>query len=230
MKYRVVGSTDQIEELDAKEIYRRAVKGEWIKVRGMPYRAVPVDVELDLADKGEKERKRIKVRLLFVRGAADGKACVGKKDWALFLTTAAEMSLTKILEIYALRWSIEVYFKEAKQHLGFLKEQTWTFASHTASIHLTAIRYLMLVYAKNGNDELRVCDIRASVKDQLTTLDFAQRLWQLFRALISGTIEGFKEELGKTAGIIMTAIDERIDEFFVQALQLDAFTLEMEFE
>ncbi len=231
MKYRVVGATGQIEELDAKEIYHRAVKGEWKKVRGMPYRAVPVDVELDLANKGEKNPKRIKVRLLFVRGAAaDGKACVGKKDWALFLTTAADMSLTKILEIYALRWSIEVYFKEAKQHLGFLKEQTWTFASHTASIHLTAIRYLMLVYAKTGNDEHRVCDIRASVQDQLTTLDVAQRLWQLFRALISGTIEEFKKKLGETAGVIMAAIDDRIGEFFVQALQLDAFTLEMEFK
>jgi len=66
--------------------------------------------------------KWIKVKLLFVRGtASDGKASAGKKDWALFLTTAPEMSMSKILEIYALRWSIEVYFKEAKQHLGFLK-------------------------------------------------------------------------------------------------------------
>ena len=139
------------------------------------------------------------------------------------------MNLSKILEVYALRWGIEVYFKEAKQHLGFLKEQTWTFASHTASIHLTAIRYLMLLYAKRENDDLRVCDIRTQMKDQLTTLDFAQRLWQLFRALISGTIERFRKDLGKMAGMIMESIDSRIEEFFVRSLQLDAFTLEMEF-
>jgi len=30
--------------------------------------------------------------------------------------------------------------------------------------------------------------------------------------------------------MIMTAIDDRIETFFVQALQLDVFTLEMEFE
>ncbi|NOZ51881.1 MAG: hypothetical protein GXP08_01875, partial [Gammaproteobacteria bacterium] len=65
------------------------------------------------------------------------------------------------------------------------KEQTWTFASHTASIHLTAIRYLMLVYARHGNNDLRICDVRSQLKEQLTTLDFAQRLWQLFRALIT---------------------------------------------
>ncbi|NQY63357.1 MAG: hypothetical protein HRT38_06415 [Alteromonadaceae bacterium] len=29
-----------------------------------------------------------------------------------------------MLEIYALRWGIEVYFKEVKQKLGFFKEQS----------------------------------------------------------------------------------------------------------
>ena len=231
LKYRLAKTNAKTEELEAKALYQRAVKGEWKKVRNMPYQAVPMDVELDMADKGEKNSRWIKVRLLFVRGAVDGsKTSVGKKDWALFLTTEPEMSPTKMLEVYALRWSIEVYFKEAKQHLGFLKEQTRTFASHTASIHLTAIRYLMLVHAKSEYDELRICDIRARVQDQLTTLDFAQRLWQLFRVLISGTLAGFRKTLGKTASIIMAAIDDRIEGFFIQALQLDAFTLELEFE
>jgi IS4 transposase len=67
-----------------------------------------------------------------------------------------------MLEIYALRWGIEVYFKEAKQHLGFLKEQTATFASHTASIHLCAIRYLMLMHNKLAGHESRIGDIRST--------------------------------------------------------------------
>ena len=231
-QFCIVGNTNgKIELLDAKALYQHAVKGEWRKVRGLPYRAVQLDVELDFKEEGEKKPKWIKAKLLFVLGmAADEKACAGKKDWALFLTTDPSMSLNKILEIYALRWGIEVYFKEAKQHLGFLKEQTWTFASHTASIHLTAIRFLMLLYAKRENEELRVCDIRAQMKDQLTTLDFAQRLWQLFRSLISGTIDAFRKRLGETAEMIMAAIDDRIEEFFAQALQLDVFMLEMEFK
>ena len=231
MKYRVTGTKGNVDKLDAKALYQRAVKGEWKKVRGLPYRAVAIDVELDVGNKKDKEPNLIKTRLLFVRGAdAKGKASVGKKDWALFLTTEPEMSLTKILEIYALRWGIEVYFKEAKQHLGFLTEQTRTFASHTASIHLTAIRYLMLVYAQQQDTELRVCDIRSRIKDQMTTLDFAQRLWQVFRALISGALDGIKNKFGKTTDIIMLAIDKRVEDFFVQALQLDVFTLEMEFK
>lgn len=43
---------------------------------------------------------------------------------------------------------IEVYFKEAKQHLGFLKEQSNHYEAYIASIHLTAIRFCLLVIAK----------------------------------------------------------------------------------
>ena len=87
--------------------------------------------------------------MLFVRGVKEpGEPEVGKKDWALFLTTDSQFSMCRMLEVYSLRWGIEVYFKEAKQHFGFLAEQTVTFASHTASIHLAAIHYLMLVHAK----------------------------------------------------------------------------------
>jgi IS4 transposase len=39
-----------------------------------------------------------------------------------FLTTDSQLDDEKILEVYALRWGIEIYFKEAKQKLGFLKE------------------------------------------------------------------------------------------------------------
>lgn len=234
MKYRINGANGRAQELDAQSLYARAVKGEWKKVHNMPYRAVTLDVELDIADEETKKEgaaQRIKVRLLFVRGVAeDEKPSVGKKDWALFLTTDPDMSLSRTLEIYALRWRIEVYFKEAKQHLGFLQEQTWTFASHTASIHLTAIRYLLLVYAKHENEALRVCDIRSCVQDQLTSLDFAKHLWRLFRVLIHDALGDIKREIGGAADTVMNAIDSRVHDFFVKSLQLDAFTLEMEFK
>ena len=88
----------------------------------------------------------------------------------------------------------------------------------------------MLVYARYENEALRVCDIRSRVQDQFTTLDFAKCLWQLFRALISDALEGFSQKLGGTTDVIMQAIDDRVHDFFIQALQLGTFTLKMEFE
>lgn len=231
MKYRAVvnGRTKQL--LNAQELYAYAVKREWRKVRGMPWKAVILDVELDLAEKDDKKPRWKAVRLLFVRGLKEpGEADVSKKDWALFLTTDIHLSMSKMLEIYALRWGIEVYFKEAKQHLGFLKEQTVTFASHTASIHLCAIRYLMLVQNKLEGQDCRIGDIRSQIQDQLDSLSFAGRLWQIFRAIISGALRDLQETLGCSVDTVVQTIDERINEFFICSLQLDTFTMRLEHE
>ena len=174
MKYRAVTKGQKTALLDAKELYAHAVKGEWKKVRGLPWKAVELEVELDLSDDKQKSPQWTTVKLLFVRGVSEpDEPEVGKKDWALFLTTDTRLGMSKMLEVYALRWGIEVYFKEAKQHLGFLTEQTTSFASHTASVHLCAIRYLMLVHAKLTGQEARAGDARASIQEQMDTLSFA---------------------------------------------------------
>ena len=137
--------------------------------------------------------------------------------------------MSKVLEVYALRWGVEVYFKEAKQHLGFLVEQTKTFTSHIASIHLCAIRYLMLVHTKLERESVRIGEIRAEMEDRLNALSFAGRLWQLFRAVISGTLDELGETLGCSVEALMMAIDDRVNRFFEQSLQLDVFTMRLEF-
>jgi len=231
MKYRAVVKGRKKQMLNARELYTEAVKRKWKKVRGMPWKAVILDVELDLAEKEDQRPRWQAVRLLFVRGLKEpGETDVSKKDWALFLTTDTGLSMSKMLEIYAMRWSIEVYFKEAKQHLGFLQEQTATFASHTASIHLCAIRYLMLVQNQLEGKAARVGDIRSQIKDQLDSLSFAGKLWQIFRAIVSGTLSDLQQLLGCSVNTIMSAIDERIQEFFVSSLQLDVFTMRLEHE
>lgn len=231
MKYRITdnGPTDPL--LDARALYAHAVKRQWKKVRGLPWKAVLLDVELDLAADEDPEPRWTPVRLLFVRGLREvGEPEAGKKDWALFLTTDPGLSMSRMLEIYALRWAIEVYFKEAKQHLGFLKEQTVTFASHTASIHLCAIRYLMLVHNKLEYRDARIADIRSNIQEQLDTLNFAGKLWQIFRAIISGALGDLRNVPGCPVDTVMQTIDERVNEFFVRSLQLDAFTLRLEYE
>lgn len=229
MKYRAVIKGCKKELLDAKALYAQAVKKEWKKVRGLPWKAVSIEVELDLAEDKKQAPQWQSMKLLFVRGLKEaGEPDVSKKDWALFLTTDVNLSTSKMLEVYALRWGIEVYFKEAKQHLGFLAEQTRSFSSHTASIHLCAIRYLMLVHAKLEGELSRISDARSSIQDQLDSLNFAGRLWQIFRAIISGALKDLKKSLGCSAESILLAIDEKVNDFFVQSLQLDEFTMRLE--
>jgi hypothetical protein len=232
LKYRVkVGRQTKL--LDAKQLYQQAVRKQWKKVRGMPWKAVEMIVEVDLAlEKGkDKPVEYHEVKLLFVRGVNEDEDVDGsRKDWALFLSTDSSIAVSTMLETYALRWSIEVYFKEAKQHLGFLKEQTITFVSHTASIHLCAIRYLMLMNGKLHGTDTTAGEIRGTIQEQLDSICFATRLWKIFRAIVGGTLKSLSKQLGCKVSTIMKAIDTQVEEFFVRSLQLDALTMELEHE
>lgn len=232
LKYRVkLGGRWQ--ELDAKALYQYAVRKNWTKVRGLSWKAVEMNVQVNLtSDKGKNTAANYQsVKLLFVRGLNEDPDVDGSaKDWALFLSTDPELSSSKMLEVYALRWGIEVYFKEAKQHLGFLQEQTISFASHIASIHLCAIRYLVLVNGKLDESSASVGGLRAQIQDQLNCLNFATQLWNIFRAIISGSLKSLQETLGCPLKDIMKIIDKRIETFFIKSLQLDVLTMELEYE
>ena len=158
----------------------------------------------------------------------DTQATAGKHDWAVFLTTDTALSPAEILELYSLRWAIEVYFKEAKQHLGFLKEQSNHYAAYIASIHLTAIRFCLLVIAKQTQGFDSIAQARQTLCSNSTDISFAGKLWQVFRAVICGALDGLKAILGDAVTMVMDAIDAHIECLFVQVLQLDARTLRLE--
>lgn len=229
MKYRIRDARGRVNYLDAKQLYKRKAKKQWRKVQGMDYQARRIEAELELTEENDGQRRWVPVSLVMVRGLADTeKPRASRKDWALFLSTDTRLSICKILETYALRWGIEVYFKEAKQHLGFLKEQTITFASHIASIHLAAMRYLVLVSAMLEGGSERPCEARNELEAQLTLMSFAGHLWQLFRTIIAHALGTLSEVVDNTRTAIMQTIDEHVERFLIDSLQLDAFTLRLE--
>ena len=216
-------------EVDVKALYRTCIRSQWDKIQGPPYQAKALDVELNLSESPKDQERWIKVRLLFVRGVANGeKQQAGKHDWAVFLTTDPGLEPQRILELYALRWAIEVYFKEAKQHLGFLKEQSNHYAAYLASIHLTAIRFCLLVIAKITQQASGIADIRQRISANAHQISFATQLWQVFRAVITGALEELRALLGDAVTLVLETIESHIQGFFVQALQLDPHTLQLE--
>jgi SRSO17 transposase len=232
LKYRLTSYKNEkkrIQVLDLRELFQYSVRKNWQKVPGQPYQCKVLDVELNLTNSTSKEPEQWRnVRLLFVRGNAElDKQKAGKNDWAVFLTTDTSLEASKILEIYALRWAVEVYFKEAKQNLGFLKEQSNHYAAYIASIHLAAIRFCMLIIAKQDS-ETGLPEVRRLLSNNLTDINYATRLWQVFKLIISGALNELEKLLGDTINLVMDTIDRHIKCFFVQALQLDTKTLRLE--
>lgn len=229
-KYRLKTANGRQLLCSAEELYKNQVKGQWHKISGRPYQSKSITVELNLAQSATDNDHWVKVKLLFVRGVNEEKPQAGKHDYALFLTTDSQLSDERILEIYALRWGIEVYFKEAKQKLGFLKEQSTHYSTYIASIHLTALRFCLLLLARHEDGVAKLSESRNSMIESLCTLDFASRLWGVFRMLIVSALEELRMQYGEGVVNILGHIDQKVSQFFIQVMQLDSLTLRLEAE
>jgi len=65
-------------------------------------------------------------------------------SWHTIISTDLSLSLVKVVEIYSIRWSIEVFFKEAKQLLGLGKCQSTNFDVQVAQTTITMLQYILM--------------------------------------------------------------------------------------
>lgn len=63
--------------------------------------------------------------------------------WHTLITTDTSLKFVKAIEVYSIRWSIEVFFKEAKQLFGLGRCQSTNFDVQVAQITLTMTQYLL---------------------------------------------------------------------------------------
>ncbi len=70
--------------------------------------------------------------------------------------------------------------------------------------------------------------VRNELSAGLIHLSFGHQLVALFRSLMNHGLEQFRAQLGELADHIVAALEQRMNTFFMQAMQLDAFTLELE--
>jgi hypothetical protein len=151
-----------------KQLWQQVAKKQarWLSLHGVK----GVCLNVDLPKTGA-------VRLLFVSDS--------RKQWQALLCTDLEMDASQILCYYARRWSIEMFFKDAKQMLYMAKEQSNTFDALVACHSLVMIRYLLLVYIL-GKRRLSgsVGPLFRQLADDQSLLMMAQSLWANVKELI----------------------------------------------
>jgi len=214
LAYRYQGGDYTVYQLYAK-VQRRMRPAH----RRARFKTASLVVSLNLETHPRQPARWVEVRLIFSAPVRAQSA----DTWVVFLCTDPKLSETKILEVYSLRWSIEVYFKEIKQNLGFLKEQSGRYQVAYASVHLAALRYLLLFEAMLRQGRLSYGEIRDQQSGRLQTLTYAALLWQLFRSLIEGALEGLVRDLGqRLIRKILAAIDQTVEGFLQNALQMSS--------
>jgi len=116
------------------------------------------------------------VRILFVSD--------GKKQWQAFLCTDLQLEASEILTYYARRWTIEIFFKDAKQMLYLGKEQSNTFDAAVTCYSLVMIRYLLLVYILSRYEFTGVGPLFRDLSDSHLQLCFAEKIWNHIKELM----------------------------------------------
>ncbi len=126
-----------------------------------------------------------RVNLFFVKLGSGGK-------WKAFITNDLEIGFNKLIETYQIRWSIEVFFKDGKQHLQLGKCQCNNFDSQIGATTLAMMQYMMLLLYKQmhyGNSLGSIFDMLSS---QAEEENITRYIMEIFWEIVNGIGEILK--------------------------------------
>ncbi len=125
------------------------------------------------------------VKLFFSRQGRRGK-------WKTFLSTNTNLSFQEMIKIYAIRWTIEVFFKEGKQLFGLGKEQANDFDAQIAAVTLVMMQHILIsIKYRFGNYESKG-EVFKQAKVEVFKYRLSDRLWGLLLAILAIIAELFE--------------------------------------
>ena len=150
--------------------------------------------------------KGIEIRLFFVRYANQSK-------WRIIMNSDAKMPFIKTMEIYQIRWSIEVFFKEAKQYLGLAKCQSNDFDAHIAHISMVCVLFMALALKKRVDCQETIGGLFRHAKVEMNEKTLAHKMWLLFCRIVQNLTDFFDFEPKE---LIKKLFDETLSKKFIR--------------
>lgn len=117
------------------------------------------------------------IKLFFSKQGKNGK-------WKVFICTNTSLSFIRMIEIYQIRWTIEVFFKESKQLLMLGKCQSNNFDAQIADVTITMIQHIILTLRYRFDKYESKGGLFKEIKDEMIEQKLSQRLWGLFIAIL----------------------------------------------
>lgn len=103
----------------------------------------------------------------------------GQQSWQALINTNKKCSFIKTMEIYQIRWSIEVFFKDSKQYLNLGKCQSTNFDAQIATITLCFMNYTSLALIKRVDDYESIGFIFMHLKDLIIKDHIVKKIWNI---------------------------------------------------
>ena len=123
------------------------------------------------------EYNGVPIKMFFSQKGSKGK-------WRVFITTDTSLSFIKMIEIHQIRWTVEVYFKEAKQLLGLGRCQSNDFDAQIADATITMIQHILLTLKFRFEHYETKGALFSHIREGIIESRLNERLWGLFIELI----------------------------------------------
>ena len=143
----------------------------------------------------QAEYQGIRVKIFLIRFGTYG-------TWRMLVTTDLNISFNRIVEVYKIRWTIEVFFKESKQNLLLGKSQSQDFDAQIADVTLSLMRYIFLSYYQRIHYGTTIGGLfrqlsQSAVKENILTgiNRYFVKLLQIFASLAGVDFITFYEDL-----------------------------------
>jgi hypothetical protein len=119
----------------------------------------------------------VRINLFFVK--------MGKcKSWKLLITTDLAMGFQKLMDVYQIRWSIEVFFRESKQYLNLGKSKSTCFDAQIADATISLVQYTILSFHQRISDYGSFDGVFASALEDAMQSSIASELQRLFWVIL----------------------------------------------
>ena len=109
-----------------------------------------------------------------------------RNQYLVLASTNTNLTPQQIIQLYSRRWSIETYFKTAKQYLRLNTSQIQSYDGQVAQITVTAMTYILLAWQERLNkDDRTLGDLFYLMNDSLPEVKFIEALVYLLKTLQS---------------------------------------------
>jgi hypothetical protein len=139
-----------------------------------------------------------KVKLFFIKYR-------NSKDWNLLLTTDLKLKFVQAIELYQIRWTIEVMFKECKQYLLLGRSQNTDFDGQIADATIVLITHTILTLQRRFEAYETMGELFRESQQYLLELTLWERILKVFIKMLQQLLEIVSLDVEETIEKIMTS-------------------------
>jgi len=159
----------------------------------------------------------IRINLFFVK--------MGRcNSWKLLITTDLTMGFQKLMNIYQIRWSIEVFFRESKQYLNLGKCKSTCFDAQIADTTISMAQYVILSFHQRISEYGSFDGVFASALEDAMQSSMASEMQKLFWLIVEMFCENAGVDIIEFTGSLFRNENaciklQQFNPFFIDGLQ-----------